>query len=136
MIERGVAVVSALWFGPHWRWWSLGLGILLVPLSALVALVVSSLTGDAFTPLLLLFLIVEILTVSLLGSGFLCSLTDKMIRGGLARDSTEFVDRMEMASDLEAIEKREEAARDELTIRAGLIVLPLIAAFVYFMTQI
>ncbi|HLT19750.1 MAG TPA: hypothetical protein VKZ96_09845 [Thermomicrobiales bacterium] len=133
---RGVEMVSAWWYGPRWRWWSLLLGILLIPLSALAAALVSALTGDDLIPLLLLFLIIEILFVSLLGSGFLRSLTDKLIRGGLARDSTEFVDRVENASDLESMEKREQAARDELTIRAALIVLPLIAAFIYFMTQL
>lgn len=136
MAERAFEHLAARWNGPGWRWWTLLAGVLLVPLTALLAAGVAELTDEAFEPLLLLFLIVEILAASLLGSGLLDSLTRKMTRGGLARESTDYVNAADKMGDLEALEERNREAQDRLTIRAGLIVLPLIITFVFFMTRI
>ncbi len=132
VIERA----RAYWNGSHWKWWSVLAGAALTLVSAVVAVFVGFVISDRPLPLLLLLLLALIFAVSLAGSGLLESVSGTLNRGGLARESTNFVDKIQSEQEKSRTEMENVAARDRRTIRAGLIVLPMILAFAYFMTQI
>lgn len=121
------------WDGHRWRWWALATGVLSVPIAALIALLISWITGERYVPLAMLVLITVILVGSLVGSGFIDSLTSRMTRGGLARESTDFVEATQSDGDRERNAQREKGARDRRTIRAGLFILGPMVAFVYLL---
>lgn len=135
MYSQALASLRDRWDGERWRSWTLVAGVALLPVSAALAGLVGLLTGESVLPLLLLFLVVEILATSIVGSGLMDSMTSRMSRGGLTRESAELVDRGQNESDLMAAEERNRELRDRRTIRSGILVLPLIVGFVALLTQ-
>jgi hypothetical protein len=102
------------WDGERWRMWTLAGGVALILVSGAVAGVVAAIIAQAFLPLLLLFLVVEILVTSLVGSGFLDGMTSRLSRGGLTRESTDFVERIENEADLKAAEERNRQLKSKI----------------------
>ncbi|MEZ4569289.1 MAG: hypothetical protein R2849_02995 [Thermomicrobiales bacterium] len=90
--------------------------------------------GERLVPLIMLILVVIILGASLVGSGFIETLTSQLNRGGLARDASEHVEETLSKAEREDRLQRKSEMRDRRTIRAGLIVIAPLAAFIYFMT--
>lgn len=127
-------VMSLHWNGERWRLWSFLAGLASIPVSALVALVIGAVTGERVVPLILLFLVALILIASLIGSGIIDTLSSQMNRGGLARESTDDIDRALEEGGATESDERNREQDDRRTIRAGLFILAPIAAFVYFMT--
>jgi hypothetical protein len=122
------------WSGPRWRLWSFIAGVGSVPLTILVAFVASVIAGERLVPLILLCLVVVILATSLIGSGIIDTLSSQMNRGGLARETTEDVDRA-LGEDRGISDvNRGDTDKDRRTIRSGLFIVAPIAAFLYFMT--
>jgi hypothetical protein len=133
MNESTLDTLLARWDGPRWRWWALAGGVVTVALAAFAVLVVAWVTDQSFVPLAMLALVVVILGGSLVGSGFIDSLTSRMTRGGLARESTDLVEATRSESEREKTILSDQEARDRRTIRAGLFILGPMAAFVYLL---
>ncbi len=122
------------WSGPRWRLWSIIAGVVSVPVTILVAFLASVITGERLVPLILLGLVIVILATSLVGSGIIDTLSSQLNRGGLARETTEDIDRA-LGEDRKGSDAvRAKAGEDRQTIRSGLFILAPIAAFLYFMT--
>ena len=133
MNESAIDTILTHWDGPRWRWWALVAGLVAVSLAAFAALVIAWITDQSFVPLAMLALVAVILGGSLVGSGFIDSLTSRMTRGGLARESTDLVEAARSESERESTILSNQEARDRRTIRAGLFILGPVAAFVYLM---
>lgn len=129
MIER----FDTRWNGERWRLWAFIAGFACIAISIVVAVVVAAITGERVVPLVLLFLVASILIASLIGSGIIDTLSSQLNRGGLARESTEDIDRAIGTRDEKDVRRQEESRREMRTIRAGLFVIAPIIAFLYFM---
>lgn len=127
-------ILDAYWSGERWRLVTFFAGCAGVLAAIVLAFVVSVVTGERLVPLILLFLVSSILAASLIGSGIIDTLSSQMNRGGLARESTEDIDKALKSSDSEQAKARDKERRDVRTVRAGLFVIAPIIAFVYFMT--
>ncbi len=127
-------MLDARWSGERWRLWSFVAGLVSIPLALLLAAIVGLVTGERVVPLVLLFLVIAILTASLVGSGIIDTLSTQLNRGGLARESTDDINRALEAGDVKSAQEESELRRDIRTMRAGLFVIAPIVAFVYFMT--
>ena len=128
--------VIAGWNGERWKLWTLLGGILAVPLAIIIAGIVSLATGQRLIPLVLLALVAIILVGSIIGSGIIDTLTGQMNRGGLARESTEHIDRSLEEMSTKDREIQAKALRDQRTLRSGIFLVPPIVAFVFFMTLV
>lgn len=133
MDDSTLDTILMYWDGARWRWWALAAGAASVPIAALIALAIARVTDQDFVPLAMLVLVAVILGGSLVGSGFIDSLTSRMTRGGLARDSTDLVEATRSESEREMSNQRTQEARDKRTIRAGLFILGPMIAFVYLL---
>jgi hypothetical protein len=125
-----IEALRDIWDSPHWRWWTLLAGILLVLISAGVAVVVATVIGHNPRALTLLFLMVEAFTISLVGSGMLDGLSRRMSRGGLARETSDIDEMRERMTGKRKLSDEEVALRDRRAIRSGLLVLPVIIGFI------
>jgi len=124
----------ALWDGPRWRWWTLLAGIALVPLSVGIGALIALALGQDTIALIMLILMVELLIVSVIGSGLLDSMSRRMSRGGLARETFDLDElNRRLGKTSEENEEAEQARRDRRTIRAGLLALPITIAFGYLL---
>jgi len=131
MVDR----LAERWDGARWRLWTFLGGVASVPAVVAVASAVALVSGERLVPLILLLLVGLILAGSLVGSGIIDTLSSQLNRGGLARESTDDVDKaLDRGDSNEPTET--ELQRDRRTIRAGLFILAPIAAFIYFMTVI
>lgn len=127
-------VIQARWDGPRWRWWTILVGMALVALSAAVGALFALVLNQDSTALIMLILLVELLIFSITGSGVLDSMSRRMSRGGLARETVD-IDELSarLGQDLEYDSEAEQARRDRRTIRAGLLALPVMMAFGYLL---
>jgi hypothetical protein len=124
----------ALWDGPRWRWWTLLVGVVLVPLSVSIGALIALALGQDTIALIMLILMVELLIVSVIGSGLLDSMSRRMSRGGLARETFDLDElNRRLGKTSEEDEEAEQARRDRRTIRAGLLALPIMSAFGYLL---
>ena len=124
----------ALWDGPRWRWWTLLVGVTLVPLSVGIGALIALALGQDTIALIMLILMVELLIVSVIGSGLLDSMSRRMSRGGLARETFDLDElNRRLGKTSEEDEEAEQARRDRRTIRAGLLALPIMSAFGYLL---
>lgn len=145
MNQTGVAeLFRSLWDSPHWRWWSLLGGVLLVVAGLLIGFILSLITGEDIRPLIALVYFAVVMVLSLIGSG--------MIEGINRRVTGEDLDprklrRQRMRGDQDEDEERplteEERAlkeaqekQDRRTVAAGLALLPVIAVFLYILFTI
>jgi hypothetical protein len=106
----------------------------LVALSAAVGALFALVLNQDSTALIMLILLVELLIFSITGSGVLDSMSRRMSRGGLARETVD-IDELSarLGQDLEYDSEAEQARRDRRTIRAGLLALPVMMAFGYLL---
>lgn len=112
------------WAGPNWKRWSFLAGAALtLATTVIVPLIALALGGDP-TSLTLLVLALESVGGALVGAGLLERLSGRMVTGGLARQPHPEAQPGPRLTDAD----RER--RDRLTIRAGLIVLPIFATFI------
>ena len=133
-VESVVDLLAERWDGPRWRWWTVAGGVLLSFLLATVAVVVAALMDQRVVPLLMLFLIVVILAGSIVGSGILDSMTSRMSRGGLARETTELVEEALTDKDRRRQERQLRQVQDRRTIRSALFIVGPGILFIYLMT--
>ena len=126
--------IGSRWSGPKWRLWSFVGGILSVGLVIAIAFLISIVSGERLIPLVLLLLVAVILITSVFGSGIIDSLSSQMNRGGLARETTDDVDRALGDGRGAEPDLNSDEQDDRRTIRSGLFIIGPIAAFVYFMT--
>jgi Mn2+/Fe2+ NRAMP family transporter len=122
------------WRSDRWKVWILGGGILAVPCAILLAAIAALISGERLVPLILLMLIAIVLAGSLVGSGVIDTLSGRMNRGGLARESTEDIDRALSTREVARAEEHANARRDRRTIGAGIFIVPSLVAFLFFMT--
>jgi hypothetical protein len=118
--------LKGAWRGPHWRRWSFGAGAALAIATASIVPVVALLVDRDPSSLTLLVLAVEAICIALVGAGLLERLSGRMIAGGLSRQPHPDT----LQSHLHSPTDEDRARRDQLTIRAGLIVLPVVTIFV------
>ena len=124
------------WNGVRWKRWTLLGGTLAVPVAVLIAGIASLASGERLVPLILLALVAIILGGSLIGSGIIDTLAGQMNRGGLARESTDHINRSLEEMSVEDHEAQAKAHRDRRTLRSGIFIVPSIIAFVFFMTLV
>ena len=123
-----------LWDGPRWRWWTLLAGIAVVPLSVGIGALFALALSQDTVALIMLILMVELLIVSVIGSGLLDSMSRRMSRGGLARETFDLDElNRRLGKTSEKDDETEQARRDRRTIRAGLLALPITLAFGYLL---
>ena len=128
--------VRERWIGPRWRWWALLAGVALSAACLLLGALIAALFGADAPSLMLLLLMLALVVVALVGAGLLERLNSRMITGqGLERQPLpEQRRRPPMPGARVVMEKSaEQERRDRTTIRAGLMVLPLLAAFFYLL---
>jgi hypothetical protein len=112
------------WSGPAWRWWALGGGLLLAVLTSAVAGAIAAITDGDARSLTLLGLLAELCIAGAVGSGMFEGLTARAIAGGMARQPLP-----ERRKADRTLSDADRLRRDRLTLRAGLIALPLLAVF-------
>jgi hypothetical protein len=123
------------WDGPHWRWWALAGGIVIVMLTTILATFASIILDQSIAALLTIGLLAELVILSMMGSGMLSATSRRMSRGGLARE-TATLDVDYTAREQSAAEKeRDRDARDRRTIRFAIMLLPVLLAFVYLLAR-
>lgn len=112
------------WDGPAWRWWALGAGVALAVVTGLFGVVLAAGIGGDERSLTLLGLLVELSVAGLAGSGMLEGLSSRAIAGGMARQPLP-----ERRKPVRQISETDRLRRDRVTLRAGLIALPLLITF-------
>lgn len=112
------------WSGPAWRWWSLGGGLLLAALTSVIAGAIAAISGGDARAFALLGLLAELSVVGAVGSGMFEGLAARAIAGGMARQPLP-----ERRKPDRTLSDADRLRRDRLTLRAGLIALPLLAVF-------
>jgi hypothetical protein len=120
------SALKGAWSGRHWRWWTLVAGSALTGLLCGAAVLVAWAFDADSASLALLLLVVALLAISLVGAGVLDRLSARMIQGGLARQPAQQPDEAERKQSLSDTEMRR---RDRLTMRAGIMVLPVFRVF-------
>jgi hypothetical protein len=120
------------WSGPRWRWWALLAGLILTGACLLLGLLLATLFNTDAPSLMLLCLMVALVAVALVGAGLLERLSSRMVTGqGLERQPLPQKPDPKPGAGPRPMPPRtaEQERRDRTTIRAGLVVLPLIIAF-------
>lgn len=126
MLER----LRGDWSGPRWRWWALGAGIALTALCLLAAAALAATIGANVASLALLFLMTALMAAALVGAGLLDRISGRMLMNrGLERQPLPPEQGTLSAASGGRANPAGQERRDRQTIRAGLIVLPLLAAF-------
>lgn len=134
------------WDGPRWYWWALIVSIGLIIATAALAAAVAALLGQDLVPLFALGLVIELMVISVIGSGMLDGLSRRMtpyesgrkpasseIRrpraGGrsLSGEQDTSDDDEEEPEDPEEERKRKEQERK--TLRMGMMALPILVTF-------
>jgi hypothetical protein len=113
------------WDGNRWSWWALMAGGLLVLLALVAGLTASLVLPGGWSSLVLSGLLVELIAIGVVGSGMLTGLASRAIAGGMARQP--LPEQRRGAHDLT---EHERTRRDRRTLRAGVMALPILAAFV------
>lgn len=123
----GVDALRDGWRGPRWRRWAFVAGaVLTLVTTSVVPLVAVALGGDP-TSLTLLILALESVALALVGAGLLERLSGRLITGGLTRQPPP--EALPEGAPGSKMTDADRERRDRLTIRAGLIVLPVFATF-------
>ena len=120
------------WTGSRWRWWALLAGIALTGACLLLGWLLGEAFGADAPSLMLLCLMLALVVVALVGAGLLERLSSRMIVGqGLERQPLPEDAKPRKPGDprVTFTKTAEQERRDRTTIRAGLMVLPLIIAF-------
>lgn len=116
------------WEGPRWALWSLLFGAVAVLLTAAVLIPLALLIGHDPRALTTFGLMIELFALSLVGSGMLDSLSQKMAKGGLTREAAD-LDKRLSKEERERQEDEEKERKDRRTMRAGATVAPIFVAF-------
>ena len=120
------------WSGPRWRWWAVLAGLALTGCCLLLGLLLATLFGVDAPALMLLCLMLALIIVALIGAGLLERLNSRMVLGqGLERQPLPSESATRRAADPRLVLTRtaDQERRDRTTMRAGLMVLPLLVAF-------
>jgi hypothetical protein len=112
------------WDGPHWRRWALASGLILTAVGTAVAAGLATLFDQDAPALIQLVLLIELVTLSVIGSGMFDGLASRAIAGGLARQPAE-----DNRAARPAPTDADRARRDRRTIRSGLAALPIFVTF-------
>lgn len=115
------------WDGPRWWLWTFGAGVVLVLLTVAVMVPLAYLLGHDPKALTMLGLLAEILILSMLGSGFVDSMSRRLTMGGLTRETADLGNVTESERERAAEEQRQKAERR--TLRAGIVVFPMFLLF-------
>lgn len=145
MNQTGFAeIFRTLWDSPHWRWWSLVGGCLLVAAGVLIGFILGLITGEEVRPLIALVFFAIVMVLSLIGSGMIESVNRRVT--GEGEDSRQLRrKRMRGESDEEEerplteeerVLKAEQEKQDRRTVAAGLALLPVIVVFLYILFTI
>lgn len=121
------------WDGPRWRWWALAVGLALTGLCALLGAALGALFNADVPSLILLFVTLALFISAIIGAGLLERVTGRVaLSQGLERQPPAAQPHARQPLDPRApIERTPEMERrDRNTIRAGLVVLPLLAVFI------
>lgn len=121
------------WDGTYWQFWTLLAGCLLTIASLALGSLIAALLGQDARALMMLLLLAELLIFSVAGSGLLDSMSRRMSRGGLARETADLDALLANDSRQAELEEVERARRDRRTVRAGLLTLPLLLTFGYLL---
>jgi hypothetical protein len=120
------------WTGPRWRWWALLAGVALTAACLLLGWLLGELFDADAPSLMLLCLMLALVVDALVGAGLLERLSGRMLVGqGLERQPLPDDAKPRPTGDprVAYTKTAEQERRDRTTIRAGLMVLPLLAAF-------
>ena len=115
------------WNGPRWWLWTFAAGLLLLAATVAVAVALAYLLGHNPAALTMLGLLIEILVISIIGSGFVDSLSRRLSMGGLARETADLEEMTE--SERERVIEYDRRRSERKTLAAGIIVLPLFVTF-------
>jgi hypothetical protein len=127
--------LEARWDGPGWKWWALAAGVGLVLVTVVLAALASIVLDERVSALLTLGLLIELIALSMMGSGALSGTSRRMSRGGLARETATIDIDHKSPEKREAERERDRERRDRRTIRIGIMALPVFLTFVYMLAR-
>lgn len=119
------------WDGPRWWLWTFGAGVVLVLLTVVLMVPLAYLLGHDPKSLTMLGLLAEILILSMLGSGFVDSMSRRLSMGGLARETANLEDMTESEQERVVEDQRRKAERR--TLRSGIVVFPMFLLFCFLL---
>jgi hypothetical protein len=113
------------WDGSSWRWWAFLAGVMLALLAVVAGLAASLALSGTRSSLVLAALLVELFVIGLAGSGVLTGVTSRVLGSGIARQPLPKV-----PPPARELADHERARQDRRTLRAGLMTMPVLVAFV------
>jgi hypothetical protein len=120
------ARILQAWTGRHWRWWTLAAGAVLTGMLVVIAVLLALVSGADGASLTLLLLGLALVGTALVGAGALERLSARMIQGGLTRQP---LPDQAPSGDQPATRAADRERRDRVTIRSGLMILPMLLVF-------